>query len=343
MINTKISLRKPGSATTMSLTHERIPELNENEVLVKTEACGVAFADILIREGLYPNAPRKNFTPGYDIVGIVVKVGNAVTDFSTGDRVLGLIQIGGYAKFATVDSSQLFPCPADIDASHVIALTLNYTTAYQMLTRTARVRPGDNVLIHGAAGGVGSALIDIAKNLNVNIYATLSERKWHDIPHNVMTRGRITKISYQTAPFEKSLSQISPQGMDVVFDPIGGKHLKRSYSSLGTGGMLVSYGISTSIKNGRKSLSSLASAFFRSLLSPLKLIKDSKTIAGYDIWEVVNNRPEWIREDIKTLLNLYENGEISPVIGKSFALEDAAKAHELMSTSQVSGKIVLTM
>mgnify|MGYP000252805895 FL=1 len=343
MKNTKVNITKPGDSRVLKLVQETLPELKENQVLIETEACGVAFADIMMREGLYPNVPRKNITPGYDIVGKIIAKGLDVTVFSVDDRVAGLIRTGGYAKYAVVESSQIINCPKHISADHVVAMILNYTTAYQMLTRIARVKPGDNILVHGAAGGVGSALIDIATTLDLKIYCTLSDRKWQDIPARFIKSGTVNRINYQSAPFEKTLSKIAPRGMDAVFDPIGGKHLKRSYEVLSAGGQVVSYGFSTAIKNGRRNLLSILKALIQSVLLPSKMITDCKSVAGFDIWTMAQQRPEYFKEDLGAIFNLYQEGNIAPVMAKSFCLEDAAKAQDLMATSELAGKITLVM
>jgi len=343
MNNTKVNITKPGDSRVLKLVQEDLPELKEDQVLIETEACGVAFADIMMREGLYPNVPRRNITPGYDVVGKVIAKGSIVNEFSVDDRVAGLIRTGGYAKYAVVESTKIISCPKNIPASHVVAMILNYTTAFQMLTRIARVKPGDDILVHGAAGGVGSALVDIATTLDLKIYCTLSDRKWQDMPPRFIDSGKVNRINYQSAPFEKTLSKMAPRGIDAVFDPIGGKHLKRSYEVLSPGGKVVSYGFSTAIKNGRRNILSIMKAMIQSLLLPSKMITDCKSVAGFDIWVMAQQRPEYFKEDLKAIFSLYQEGKICPMIAKSFSLEDAGKAQELMETSELAGKITLAI
>lgn len=343
MQNHKIIIANVGTNAQLQHIDATIPALEPHQILVKTEACGVAFADVLMREGLYPNVSKRNLTPGYDIVGRVVNVGSHVTRLAVGDRVASLTQTGGYANYAVADESLTVRCPEHLEAEQLVALVLNYTTAYQMLTRVAKVQPGASILIHGVAGGVGSALLELALQLDLRVYGTLSRRKWHALPAHLSEHRNFCKIDYQAAPFEKTLAQVAPQGIDVVLDAIGGTHLKRSYRLLNIGGTAITYGFSTAIRKGRKSWLAAIIGYIRSTLSLVQMISDNKTMAGYGIWIYANARPEWLREDLTKLIHWLEQGKLQPIIAKRFPLAETEAALATVANSQLPGKVVLTM
>lgn len=343
MQNRKIVITKAGSKAQLQQIETAIPALAPHQILVQTEACGVAFADVLMREGLYPNVSHRNLTPGYDIVGRVVQVGRHVTRFSVGDRVASLTQTEGYAHYTVANELLSVPCPEHLEANQVVALVLNYTTAYQMLTRVAKIQLGASILIHGVAGGVGSALLELALQMDVRVYGTLSRRKWNALPVHLSEHRNFCKIDYQAEPFEKALSQIATQGIDAVFDAVGGAHLKRSYQTLNIGGVAITYGFSTAIKNGRKNWFAAITGYIRSALSLVQMISDNKTIAGYGIWIYANAHPEGFREDLTKLIHMLEQGILRPMVAKCYPLEEAETALATVAHSQLPGKVVLTM
>ncbi len=343
MLNRKIIIPRTGRNASIELIKSELPPLAPGQILVKTEACGVAFADILMREGLYPNVERRNLTPGYDIVGRVAQVGSDVSRVAVGDRVASLTQTGGYADYVIAEEKFTVTCPEHLAADHVIALILNYTTAYQMLTRVAKASAGDRVLVHGVAGGVGSALLELGLQIGVQVYGTLSQRKWNALPPRLNEHPRFHKLDYQAVPFEKTLAEMLPRGVDMVFDAIGGAHFKRSYRSLRVGGTVITYGFSAVIKAGRRSWMAAIKGIFKSMLFPVQLISDNKTVAGYGIWVYANAHPEWFREDLAQLITWLDEGKLQPMISKRYPLAETERAHERVSRSDLPGKVVLEM
>ncbi|HET8705052.1 MAG TPA: zinc-binding dehydrogenase, partial [Pseudomonadales bacterium] len=294
-MQTAIEIQKPGGVEQIQVVQKSIPMPQADEVLIRVEATGVAFADVVMREGLYPEVPAKALTPGYDVVGVIERVGAKVTDRQPGERVLALTRTGGYAQFALAKAALLVPCPVDIPAAEAVALVLNYVTAYQMLVRIARVRAGDCVLVHGPTGGVGEALVQFGNLFGCKVYGTVSQRKLQQLAN---PPGFIP-LHYQQQPFEKVLKEMEPDGVDAVFDAIGGHHLKRSYEALSQGGKVVTYGMSTAIENGRRNLLRALSGIARSLFVPVNLLADSKGVHGYNIWNLANAKPEWFQQDLQ--------------------------------------------
>lgn len=350
-MQTVVEIRKTGGVGQLELVKRPLALPGPAQVLIRVEATGVAFADVMMREGVYPvrtaqdirqgtnkmGRSNKGLTPGYDVVGVVENVGDGVSHVTPGQRVVALTQTGGYAQYVIAEAALTLPCPDDIPAPEAVALVLNYLTAYQMLTRSARVRPGETVLIHGAAGGVGEALVQIAALLECKSYGTVSERKLAGLPGN----PGFTPINYQKDPFESEIRLYEPEGVDAVFDAIGGQHLKRSYAALRLGGRVVTYGMSTSIGRSRRNLPRAAIELLRSVFLPLTLFVDGKGVLGYNIWETAVTCPQWFTEDLSQLLAYYHAGVLKPRIAKVLPLSEVREAHRLIQTAELAGKIVL--
>jgi len=334
----KVTITKRGAPSVLSLVEADKPIPQANEICIKVSVAGVAFADTLLREGAYPGFKAKGTTPGYDVVGTVESVGSEVQNFKVGDKVVALTEVGGYAHFCTAPEHRVVHCPEGLDDVETVAMVLNYVTAYQMLTHVTRVKAGDTILIHGAAGGVGTALIQLCKTIgDIKIYGTASKKK-----HATLIEMGVTPIDYRNENFVEVMKQYQPQGIDVVFDAVGGKHWKQSYCTLRAGGMLVAYGFSSITKKGRfhlpSALKSLVNAPFPSLLS---VLNDTKSVMGYNIRAFTNNRPEAFQHDMTELLSMLKAEHVKPIIGKVLPLSKAQEAHELLASSAIEGKIVL--
>ena len=218
--------------------------------------------------------------------------------------------------------------PAGLDPAEAVSLVLNYTTAYQLIHRIAKLRQGESVLIHGAAGGVGTAALQLGSLAGLKMFGTASKAK-HDL---VAALGGIP-IDYRSEDFVQRAA-----GVDAVFDPIGGRNWLRSYRALGKGGRFVGYGMSAAIEGGRRNMM-LAVASFAWL--GLAGLLPGKSARWYNIMTEKKKHPEWFREDLSRLLTMLQEKSISPVVAERLPLRDAARAHELLERASVSGKIVL--
>src|SRR5881296_4680768 len=199
-----------------------------------------------MREGVHPETPPLPFTPGWDLVGVVDRLGDGISVFEPGQVVAALPITGAYAEFVSLPQRELVLVPSGLDAAEAVSLILNYTTAYQMLHRSAKVRSGQRVLIHGAAGGVGSALLQLGRLAGLEMYGTCSSRG----AAAVADLGGIP-IDYQHQDFVKEIHRLTSEGVDVVFDGIGGTHIWRSRKALRPGGRVVAYGLTSSLRGGR--------------------------------------------------------------------------------------------
>lgn len=333
-----------GGPDALQVREEDCPEPKTGEVRVKVLAAGVSLPDLLMREGVHPETPPLPFTPGWDLVGEVDRLGEDVSGIAPGQLVAALPITGAYAEFICLAPRELVPVPPGLDAAEAVSLVLNYVTAYQMLHRSAKVGQGQRVLIHGAAGGVGTALLQLGRLAGLEMYATCSSRG----ASAVSGLGAIP-IDYQHADFVKDIYRLTGEGVDVVFDSIGGTHIWRSRQALRPGGTVVAYGLTSSLRGGR-----LASgrpgrrhrfrpiAIFGLYIVGGWLLPGRKRVVPYSIQWLKRLRPALFREDLIALLGLLQEGKIRPLIARRFPLAEARQAQDLLGKGGVTGKIVLS-
>jgi NADPH:quinone reductase-like Zn-dependent oxidoreductase len=329
--NVRVIISGQGGPEVMKCVEEEIPEPSAGQVRVRVLAAGVAFADILIRRGLYPDQPPFPCTPGYDIVGDIDAVGEGVMDLRAGRRVAAMTMIGGYSRFAIVPAEHLVLVPDGLDAAEAVSLVLNYVTAYQMLHRVAHLRAGQRLLVHGAAGGVGTAALQLGKIAGLEMFGTASATK-----HDLVRSLGATPIDYRTEKFAERIRQLAPGGVDCVLDPIGGTQWWTSYGCLRRGGTLVCYGAQVMMKSGK-----MAAGLGFALVGLMMILPDGKKVSWFNAKTFRNEHVEWFREDLSKLFELLGARSIVPVIAAKFPLREAARANEMLEKAQVSGKIVL--
>ena len=331
-----IVIPKFGGPENLLLTEDELLEPRANEVRIKVLAAGVSFADIFMRKGVHPeswNLGRTPFTPGWDVVGIIDKIGDKVSSWQIGQMVAALPIVGGYTEFIFLPSNELIPVPSGLDHAEAVSLVLNYITAYQMLHRCAHIKANESILINGgAAGGVGTALLQLGKIACLKkMYGTATYEK-NDIVSNL---GGIP-IDYKSVDLVQEINNLTihddhgKQGVDVVFDGIGGKSLKSSYEILRSGGRLVAYGGTPT-----------TDLEYWLMMFTLNLVPDKKEFMLYSIQTLKRLKPDWFHEDLILLLNLLKQGKIKPIIAAKMPLNEAAQAHELLANGSVRGKIVL--
>jgi NADPH:quinone reductase-like Zn-dependent oxidoreductase len=328
MRNTRVVLSALGGPEVFKIVEDDIRDPGANEVRIRTLASGVAFADVLMRRGLYSGVPPLPYSPGYDIVGVVDCVGADVSQWKSGDLVAALIQTGGYSRAIVLPASELVRVPAGLDPAEAVSLVLNYTTAYQLIHRIAKLSQGEKVLIHGAAGGVGTACLQLGSLVGLKMFGTASKPK-----HALVAALGGIPIDYRTEDFAQRA-----MGVDAVFDAIGGGNWLRSYRALGQGGRFVGYGMSAAIEGGRRNLL-LAVASFAWLR--LVGLLPGKSARWYNVMEEKKKQPDQFREDLSQLLVMLQEKLIRPVVAERLPLCQAARAHELLERASVSGKIVL--
>jgi NADPH2:quinone reductase len=329
-----------GGPDALQVVEEECPEPKVGEVRVRVLAAGVALPDLMMREGVHPETPRVPFTPGWDLVGAVDRLGEGVSGIEPGQIVAALPISGSYAEFVCLPPRELVPVPSGLDAGEAVCLVLNYVTAYQMMHRSAEVKAGQRALIHGAAGGVGSALLQLGRLAGLEMYGTCSSRG----TAAVSDLGAIP-IDYRDQDFVGEIHRLTGEGVDAVFDGIGGTHMWRSRKALRPGGRVVVYGLTSSLSGGR-----LASgrrdrfsrlAIFGVYIASGWLLPGRRRVVPYSIQWLKRLKPAWFRQDLTALLDLLQQKKIKPLIAQHFPLAEARHAHELLGKGGVTGKIVL--
>jgi NADPH2:quinone reductase len=325
------------------VVEEECPEPKHGEVRVRVQAAGVALPDIMAREGIHPETPRVPFTPGWDLVGVVDQLGGGISGIEPGQIVAAMPIHGAYAEFVCVSQHELVPVPPGLDAGEAVSLILNYITAYQMMHRSAKVKPGQRVLIHGAAGGVGSALLQLGRLVGLEMYGTCSSRS----APVVSDLGGIP-IDYRKQDFVEEIHRLTKDGVDVVFDPIGGAHIWHSRKALRPGGRVVAYGNTTALRGegfvpnrpGRRNrLHGIPNYIL--YIAGGWLLPGRRRIIPYSIQTLKRLKPALFRQDLVTLLDLLRQEKIKPLIARTFPIGEARQAQELLGNGGVTGKIVL--
>ena len=342
--NTRIIVTHYGGPDALQVIEENIPDPKPNQVRVRVLAAGVALPDIMMREGIHPETPKLPFTPGWDFVGVVDQIGDGVSGMEVGQTVAALPIHGAYTEFICVQPRDLVVVPPDLDPAEAVSLVLNYVTAYQMMHRSAKVKPGQSILIHGAAGGVGTALLQLGRLAGVEMYGTCAERD----TAAVSTMGAVP-IDYQKVDFVKEIQRLTGDGVDVVFESIGGAHIWQSRAALRRGGKVVAYGITGSLREGRSTSAHPGKRHrFREIgiwamyIGRSWLLSGRKRITMYSIQWLRRMRPEMFRKDLSALFGLLRQHKIKPVIAKRLPLVEAKQAHEQLGKGGITGKIVLT-
>lgn len=325
-MNERVVVERPGGIDALKIVREPEPTPQSHEVKVRVLASGVAFGDILLRKGIGKTASAYPLTPGYDFVGVVEEQGPGSTRYAVGERVAGFPVTGGYQRFICVAEKELISVPQNLDPNEVVSTILNYTTAYQLLTRAAQLQPGDTALVHGAAGGVGTAILQLAQLLGVKMYGTVSTGKMA----LVRKLGGVP-IDYKRSDFVQELKALEPNGVQAVFDPVGGRQLSRSYQTLAKNGTLVMFGASSATQGKGNPTVVLAGTMAR--LFSLKLWPDSRHVKLYMIDSATKRHPEHFRQDVSTLLELLEEGKIKPQIALVLPLREVKQAHELLEAA----------
>ncbi|HJV28545.1 MAG TPA: medium chain dehydrogenase/reductase family protein, partial [Aromatoleum sp.] len=336
---------------------DKDPRPGPREVRVRVLAAGVSFTDAQLRAGTYLGVPKPPFTPGYELVGVVEELGSSCSRLRVGDRVGVLTVWGADAERVCVPEANAVELPEDLDPAEVLSLVFTYMTAYQLLHRTAKAKRGEAVLVHGAAGRVGTAVLELGAVAGLRLYGTCSARD-----RAAVERLGAVAIDYHNEDFLARVREFPDKGVDVVLDGIGGALSLRSFRALRPGGRLVVFGHYAALVQGHKSwrgwiewYATTALVALWGLLSPRRQVltyRIQKLREGHQWFPVAAHRrahpvgggprdPERFREDFRALLELLRRGEIHPVVAERMPLTEARHAHELLDSSARVGKLVL--
>jgi NADPH:quinone reductase-like Zn-dependent oxidoreductase len=314
------------------------PQVGGDDVLIEVRAAGLNFADVLARVGLYPDAPKPPCVMGYEVAGVTREVGANVTGFSEGQRVFAGTRFNGFAEHAATNAANVLPLPDGVSFEQGAAVMVNYGTAYAAVNLMAGVRPGEVVLIHAAAGGVGIAALQLLRGKGVEVIGTASASK-HDA---IREQGVTHAIDYRTQDVKAEVQRITKgRGADVVLDALG--EFRESYSMLATGGRLVIYGASKLLTGDRRNIAkAIKEVATMPRFNALKLMNDTKAVMGLNLLHWWDRRGS-LEELTRPLVAMLEDGSISPVVAAAFPLERAADAHRFIQERKNIGKVVLTL
>ncbi|QIN80890.1 zinc-binding dehydrogenase [Rubrobacter marinus] len=310
--------------------HRRdLPSPEPGQVTVRVEAAGVAFSEVQMLKGRYFGQPKFPFVPGYDLVSEVEEVGEGVDDGLLGARVAALTETGSWADRVVLDAKDVTPVPAGLDPADAVSAVTNGVTAWQMIHRAARVRPGQTVLVHGASGGVGTLLVQLARLAGAEVIGTASARK-----HEYVRALGATPVDYRD-DVPARVREVSPEGVDAVFDHVGGPGLVDSYRMLRRGGTLVTYGSASTLSGTGHWIKPYLPIFARVLR--WNATPDGRRATFY----YVRRWPKLFREDLATVLSLLAGRKIEAHASTRMPLGKAAEALEFLASGRASGKVVL--
>jgi NADPH:quinone reductase-like Zn-dependent oxidoreductase len=333
--NRVVQVRRFGGHDELEVVDASLPTAGRGEVRVRVLASSIEYTDVVIRRHLYPQTMflRPPFTMGYDVVGEIDQLGEGVSGFRVGDRVADMTVVGSNAGYRTLQADQLARVPPGVDAAEAAALILSWTTAYQLLHRTACVQRGQRVLVQGAAGAVGQALLVLGKSAGLELWGTARGE------HSALVRGLgSVPIDYQREDFTRVL----PGGFDAIFDGVGEDNFRRSFAALRPNGLLCAYGYSASV-HGRISLPALLMNMTRVYLGRRlrSLLPGEKQVRLYSINAMRAQHPAWFREDLERLFEMLAARAIRPRIAQCLSFDEVPAAHKRLEGGSLDGKLVL--
>ncbi len=318
------------------------PEPGPGHVRIRVRAAGLNFADILARMGLYPDAPKLPCVVGYEVSGEVDALGAGASGPSIGTRVMAPTRFGGHSDLVCVPASAAIPMPEGMSFEEAAALPVNYLTAYHVLFRVAALRPGERVLVHMAAGGVGIAALQLCRTVaGVETYGTASASK-HDA---IRAEGCRHPIDYRSADWAEEVRRLTERkGVDVVLDPLGGWDTRKGYRLLRPAGRLVTYGVANLATGERRSWASLLRHGLPTMLphfSPMELMNDNRAVAGVNLGHLWGER-DLLAAEMSAILDLFRKGFVKPRVDSTYPFDRAGEAHRRIQERRNVGKVLLT-
>lgn len=335
-----VLVRKGDAQKAFEIREVPTPTPKSHEVLIKVEGFGLNFADVMARHGLYRDAPTMPSILGYDVVGEVIETGSENDQHLKGKRVVAMTRFGGYAEYAVTDARACAPISDKVEVGAAAALATQYCTAYFAAYECVNLFEGDQVLIHAAAGGVGTALTQLAKRKGCIVYGTSgSEAKFDYLREN----GVDYPINYRkTKYWEEVLKHSKGKKLQVAFNSIGGDTFKRDFNLLDKGGKSILYGIAQ--RSGKKSgpLATMKLVWDFGLGSPIQLLMHSKGIMGINMLHIADEQPLILKRNLENVVKMTEDGRLKPHVGGTYPADQIGEAHAFLESRKSMGKIVVT-
>lgn len=315
------------------------PRAGEGHVLIQSEAFGLNFAEVMARRGMYPDSPELPFIPGYDLVGRVVEAGPGVDPKWIGKRVAAMTRFGSYAEYCVTSLHGVAEIPEEMPAGEAAALCVQYATAWHCAMQCLNLRPGNRVLVHAAAGGVGTALVQICKWQGCEVFGTAGSDEKCQI---ALDNGADHMVNYRATDYAKALNKVLGRNrLDATFNAVAGKTFKKDLKLLGAGGRLVLFGAASRTNRKRGKWGTVRLLGEMGLVIPLTFIGSSKGVIGVNILRIADYRPQLISEALTELVKLCNDGVLKPRVGAEFTFDQLAEAHDLLESRKSSGKIIV--
>ncbi|WP_258104416.1 zinc-binding dehydrogenase [Marinoscillum sp. MHG1-6] len=331
-------IKNGSSDQAFELRETETPKPNAGEVLVKSQGFGLNFADVMARLGIYKECPPLPTVVGYENVGHVVAVGEGVTSVKEGDRVLAFTRFGGYADHVITPVLAVAKIPEEWSVGIATALATQYITAYFAIEEAVKLHRGDHVLVHAAAGGVGTALVQFLKAKGCIIFGTASASK-HEY---LKSLGVDYPIDYRDNDYALEIEKLGFKGkIDATYNPIGGDYVKRDYQLLNSGGRVVLFGASKLTEAKGNIIKMLKLVFGFGFWSPIKFVSQSKSIIGVNMLHIGDNKPALLSQCLQQVVAKAANGDIQPTVGKEFEHSELAAAHDFLASRKSIGKIAI--
>ena len=315
-----------------------INEPSEDEVVIEVESFGLNYADVAARNGLYREAPPMPCVIGYEVVGKVTTLGKNVSKHWVGKRVVGFTRFGGYAKHVVTKESAIVEI-GDLDAGKALALCTQSVTAFYMSEYLCPVHEGDKLLIHSAAGGVGTILIQLAKLKGATVFAKIGSENKRQL---VESLGADFVINYKTSDYAQQMEQLlQGERLDISYNPVAGSTFKKDFKLLGSGGRLILFGGAEMSGTKWGILSSLNFVRKMGFVIPIGLMMRSKNVLGVNMLKIADNKPTVLTYCLQKVVELYHEGKIQPQVGGNYPVSAIAKAHEALEKGETTGKLVI--
>ena len=338
-----IQLERRGPPEVMVERETAIPEPSPEEVRIRVRAAGVNFADLLQRLGLYGNAPKMPYIPGFEVSGEVSAVGTEASGFKEGDKVVALTRFGGYAEEVCAPRIAVLPVPADLDLVVAASIPVNYLTAWICLKTMGNLRHGERVLVHNGAGGVGTAAVQLAREDGAEIFATASSEEKLELLRNL---GVHHPINYRTSDFSQQIRRISGErSIDVILDAVGGETTLAGYKLLAPLGRLISYGMFEAAPTANRNPFRAWRAWRRTpRFNPIQMIGRNTGVFGFHL-ALLQGKEHLVAEAFEQILEMVMAGRLQPIISESFPLTatGAAEAHRFIHERRNMGKVLLVV
>lgn len=334
-----VLLTKFGSPEEAFVVKEReAPEPKSQQVLIEVEAFGLNFADVLARKGLYPEVPPRPCTLGYEVVGRIARTGKDVPSDYLGKRVIALTRFGGYATLATTDHRALAELPEDYPAEKALSLGTQGTTAWICFHHRTHLRPGDRVLVHAGAGGVGHILCQLALSRGCTVFATAGSE--HKLEY-LRKLGVHHPINYRSEDYYRTIKDHlgKRHRLDATFNSLAGKSLRKDFRLLGAGGTLVLYGAASRVGKRQGLWSNLGLLIGTGFFSPLSLIMRSKSISGVNVLKLGDYKSERVSEALAGVVEAAKNEEVVPTVGGVYSIDELNQAHRRLENRDTIGKL----